>query len=63
MKNLFNQFIKSISEFSKYNLKIKYRKESEAVISNVISKKLDLTKKITAIKILSFNVMMKKIDE
>ena len=44
-------------------MKIKYRKKSETIMSDVIFKKLDLMKKISANKILSFNVMMKKIDE
>ena len=63
MKNWFKRLIKWISEFSEYNLKIKYRREFEIVVSNVIFKKSDLIKKISANKILSFNVMIKKIDE
>ena len=62
MKSFFKRLIKWISEFSKYNLKIKYRKKSEGVVSNVIFRKSNLMEKISVNKIF-FNVMMKEIDE
>ena len=52
-----------MSEFAKYNLKMKYFKEFEIVMSNVILKKLNLIKKISVNKILFLNAMIKKIDE
>ena len=47
MKNSFEQLIKWISKFSKFNLKIKYRKKYETVMSNVIF----------------LNAMMREIDQ
>ena len=63
MKILFKRLIKWTSEFLEYNLKIKYRKKFEVIVSNVIFRKLDLMKKISVNRILSFNAMMKEIDE
>lgn len=63
MKCFSKQLIKWIFEFSEYNLKIKYCKQLEIVVSNVIFKKLNLIKKISINRILSYNTMMNKIDE
>ena len=42
MRNSFKRLMGEIFQFLKYNLKIKYRKKSKTVVSNVIFKKLDL---------------------
>ena len=63
MKSLFKRLIQWIFEFSKYKLKIKYREEFEIVVSNVMFKRLNLMKKNSVNKILSFNAMIRKIDK
>ena len=63
MKNLFKRLIKWIFEFLEYNLKIKYCKEFEVVVLDVIFKRSDLMEKNFANKNFSFNAMIKEIDE
>ena len=49
--------------FSEYNLKIKYDKKFKIVMSNVIFKKFNMIKRIFINTIVSFNAIMKEIDE
>ena len=63
MKNPSKRLARWVSEFSEYNLEIKYRKGSEAVVPDAINRRPDLMGNVPRNRTLRLNLIMRGIDE